>query len=759
MPLPRMGVAVPWCAASLLMEYVGVSVREATPVNHAPSALLRRCTAAIIIPLLVLAGIVLPTSTFTAQAASPAAMLAASAQGAAMAADPADPRQSVIVQAASSAAGVALAEAQSRAGVRIDNRYRAAFAGFSAELTAAQIAHLRSSPLVERVELDTATHIDTLQPDAPWGLDRIDQHSSALSGTYDYGTSGAGVTVYVIDSGIRLTHTEFGGRATSGYDFVDDDSDASDCNGHGTHVSGTIGGTTYGIAKSVSMVALRVFDCGGSGYVSDLIAAVDWVVTYRSGPSVINISGGGESNALLDEAVENASAAGVPVVVAAGNRSQDSCGTASPAETPAAITVGATDAGDYRASYSNFGECVDLFAPGSGVRSSFIGSDTDNTLMSGTSMAAPHVTGAVARYLQVNASSTPAQIDDFLSAQATQGVVFDARSTSNYLLYVSPGNSDVSLGNSDVTPPTVTSRVPVVNARSISQTANISATFSEPVINVTASSFSLRSKTATVAAAVTYASGTNVATLNPSSTLAADTLYTVTVTGVRDIAGNVIAGTSWSFQSGPAPTIIAAVPRTDARAISRTANVTVTFSEPVTKVSTTTITMKTGTTLVPAAVTYDATTRTATLNPTATLGADRLFSVNVAGLLDAVGNPLVPTSWSFTSGPVPTITSVSPASGATSVRRAANATATFSEAIIGVSASTVKLTNASTGTVITAVRSFNSTTKVLTINPSVTLASNTLYRVTITGGTSAVRDAAGNPLATKTWTFRTGSSI
>ena len=305
----------------------------------------------------------------------------------------------------------------------------------------------------------------------------------------------------------------------------------------------------------------------------------------------------------------------------------------------------------------------------------------------------------------------------------------------------------------------MTSRVPVVNARSISQTANISATFSEPVINVTASSFSLRSQTATVAAAVTYASGANVATLNPSSTLAADTLYTVTVTGVRDIAGNVIAGTSWSFQSGPAPTIIAAVPRADARAISRTANVTVTFSEPVTKVSTTTITMKTGTTLVPAAVTYDATTRTATLNPTATLGADRLFSVNVSGLLDAVGNPLVPTSWSFTSGPVPTITSVSPASGATSVSRTANATATFSEAIIGVSASTVKLTNASTGTVITAVRNFNSTTKVLTINPSVTLASNTLYRVTITGGTSAVRDAAGNPLATKTWTFRTGSSI
>ncbi|WP_166788333.1 S8 family peptidase [Cryobacterium sp. TMS1-13-1] len=197
------------------------------------------------------------------------------------------------------------------------------------------------------------------------------------------------MTVYVIDSGIRLTHTEFGGRATSGYDFVDDDSDASDCNGHGTHVSGTIGGSTHGIAKSVSMVALRVFGCGGSGYVSDLIAAVDWVVTYRSGPSVINTSGGGESNALLDEAVENASAAGVPVVVAAGNSAQDSCGTASPAETPAAITVGATDEGDYRASYSNFGECVDLFAPGSGVRSSFIGSDSDSTLMSGTSMAAP----------------------------------------------------------------------------------------------------------------------------------------------------------------------------------------------------------------------------------------------------------------------------------------------------------------------------------------------------------------------------------
>jgi len=746
---PKWVVAVPWCATSLLMEYVGVSVREATSVNH---ALFRRTTAAMLVSLLVLAGILTPTDTFAAQAASPAATLAASAQGAAIAADPGDPRQSVIVQAASIAASDALATAQSRTGVKIDNRYRAAFAGFSAKLTPAQIAHLRSSPLVERIELDAATHIDTAQPDAPWGLDRIDQRSSALSGTYEYGTSGAGVSVYVIDSGIRFTHTEFGDRATSGHDFVDDDSDASDCNGHGTHVSGTIGGSTYGIAKSVKMVALRVFNCGGSGYVSDLIAAVDWVVTNRSGPSVINISGGSDSNALLNEAVESASAAGVSVVVAAGNSSQDACGTISPAETPAAITVGATGEDDYRASYSNFGACVDLFAPGTGVLSSFIGSDGDSIFMSGTSMAAPHVAGAVARYLQTNALATPAQIDDFLSSQGTQGGVFDARSTNDDLLYISSVDSDVTV-------PTVVGRVPDINARSISQTANILATFSEPVGDVTASSFSLRSKTATVAAVVTYASETNIATLNPSSALAPDTLYTVTVTGVRDSAGNAIAATDWSFQTGPAPMIIATVPRTDARSISRTANVTATFSEPVTNASTTTITMKTGTTLVPAAVTYDATTRTATLNPTATLDADTLFSVTVSGVVDMAGNPLLPTSWSFKTGPAPTFTSVSPASGATSVRRTANATATFSEAIIGVSSSTVKLTNSSTGAVITAVRSFNPTTRVLTINPSVTLVSNTVYRVTITGGINAVRDTAGNPVATKTWTFRTGSAV
>jgi hypothetical protein len=268
-------------------------------------------------------------------------------------------------------------------------------------------------------------------------LDRIDQKARPLDGTYSYGTTGSGVTVYVVDSGVRMTHSEFGGRATSGYDFVDSDTDASDCAGHGTHVAGTVGGAKYGVAKSVRLVSLRVFGCGGSGLWSDTIAAFDWVVTNHSGPAVVNYSGGGSSYQLVDDAVTRMTAAGVPVVVAAGNNDVDAC-TFSPAETPSAITVAATDSGDVRAGFSDYGPCVDLFAPGVNVLSSLMDSDTSSGYMSGTSMATPHVTGAVARYLQSNPSATVSQVTAAVLSAATQGVVADAQSANSGLLYVAP---------------------------------------------------------------------------------------------------------------------------------------------------------------------------------------------------------------------------------------------------------------------------------------------------------------------------------
>ena len=205
------------------------------------------------------------------------------------------------------------------AGGEIKNRYKRVYPGFSAELTEEQARALKSDPQVESIIADGIVHSTTTQTTPTWGLDRIDQRPTAGDGTYRYIATGAGVTAYIVDTGIRFSHSQFGGRAVSGYDFVDDDANASDCDGHGTHVAGTVGGSTYGVAKGVSLVGVRVLDCEGSGCVSDVIAGIDWVATHHSGPSVLSMSLGGGAFGPLDEAVEAASAAGVTVVVAAGN--------------------------------------------------------------------------------------------------------------------------------------------------------------------------------------------------------------------------------------------------------------------------------------------------------------------------------------------------------------------------------------------------------------------------------------------------------
>jgi subtilisin family serine protease len=348
-----------------------------------------------------------------------------------------EPRQRVLVQLERAADVGAVASTERANGGRLHHTYRRVLDGFAADLAPGRIRALRQDPRVESVTPDQPTATSDIQTSPPWGLDRLDQRGATVDGAYSYDATGTGVTVYVVDSGVRMSHRDFGGRATSGYDFVDADADASDCNGHGTHVAGTIGGTQHGVAKQVRLVSLRVFGCDGSGYMTDTIAAFDWAVAHRQGPSVINYSGGGGAYAAMDEAVQRASAAGVTAIVAAGNDSTDACG-ASPARAPAAVTVAATERGDARASFSNYGPCVDLFAPGTDILSSTASTDTSSGYSSGTSMAAPHVTGAVARHLQSHPSATPEQVATALQSAATRGAVTDARSEHDGLLHTAP---------------------------------------------------------------------------------------------------------------------------------------------------------------------------------------------------------------------------------------------------------------------------------------------------------------------------------
>ncbi len=318
--------------------------------------------------------------------------------------------------------------------INILYRYDAALNGFAVTLPDRALEIVRRNPNVEYVEADQSVELDATQSPATWGLDRVDQRSLPLSNSYTYNVTGAGVTAYVIDTGIRFSHNQFGGRATSGYDAVDGGS-ADDCNGHGTHVAGTIGGSTYGIAKGVSLVAVRVLNCSGSGSTSGVIAGVNWVANNARKPAVANMSLGGGISSSLDSAVSNAIAKGVTFAIAAGNSNANACNY-SPARVGSAITVGATTSSDARASYSNYGSCLDIFAPGSSITSSWYTSNTATNTISGTSMATPHVAGAAALYLQNHAGSTPQQVRDALVNNSTSGKVGGAGSNSpNRLLY------------------------------------------------------------------------------------------------------------------------------------------------------------------------------------------------------------------------------------------------------------------------------------------------------------------------------------
>jgi subtilisin family serine protease len=338
---------------------------------------------------------------------------------------------------ASSAAGRDLVE---RYGGSVRKTFGSALNGYTAVLSATEAGRLAADPAVASVEQNQRVSVaDTTQSNAPWGLDRIDQTSLPLSGTYTYPDSaGSGVTAYVIDTGVRITHQQISGRAAHGYDAVDGDTTAADGNGHGTHVATTIAGSTYGVAKKAKIVAVRVLDNNGSGTTAGVIAGIDWVTGNHSGPSVANLSLGGGASTTLDAAVRNSIASGVTYAVAAGNSSANAS-SYSPARVTEAITVGATTSTDARASYSNHGSVLDIFAPGSSITAGWHTGDTATSTISGTSMATPHVAGAAAVYLAGHTSATPAQVASALVNGATTGKVTAPGSGSpNRLLKLVP---------------------------------------------------------------------------------------------------------------------------------------------------------------------------------------------------------------------------------------------------------------------------------------------------------------------------------
>ncbi|MGH8083424.1 MAG: S8 family serine peptidase [Lysobacter sp.] len=409
--------------------------------------------------------------------------------------------------------------------------YQSALRGFVVDADDASLAQLLKDPRVAFIEEDGYMSVDATQNSATWGIDRIDQRDLPLSTTYTYDTDATGVHAYIVDTGIRADHTEFTGRIGNGFSAVPGDATTTDCHGHGSHVAGTVAGTTWGVAKKATIHPVRVFGCGSTAPNSQIIAGIDWVTANHVKPAVANMSLGGSASAATDTAVNNLINAGVVAVVAAGNGNIDAC-TESPSRVPRAITVGASDRNDARSIWtggqaSSWGTCLDLFAPGTSIISVGISSATASASNSGTSMASPHVAGAAALYLATHPTATPDEVHTAIVNNATPGKITDLRGSPNRLLY-----SLFSAGPGPNNPPV---------ANFTSSASGLTVTFTD---TSTDSDGSIASRS------WNFGDGTTSTATNPSKTYSAAGTYNVSLTVTDDDGathtknGTVTVGTS-----------------------------------------------------------------------------------------------------------------------------------------------------------------------------------------------------------------------